>query len=135
MDKLHKLEEDQEKNPKDQPLTSPGDHIAEDTANQLEIKALLFEQLEQVIDPELGIDVVNLGLIYDCSLNNQGHAHVLMTLTTMGCPLVDILAYDIEAALLALEAVTSVEVEITFDPPWSVDKMSRYAKIALGINM
>lgn len=95
----------------------------------------LYKALEKVIDPELGIDIVNLGLIYDINLNEQGTAKVLMTLTTMGCPLIDMIAFDIERALLAVDGVEKVEIELTFDPAWSIDRMSRYAKIALGVSL
>ncbi len=100
----------------------------------MDMKEKLFNQLEKVIDPELGIDIVNLGLVYDVTLNDGKKANVLMTLTTMGCPLIDVIAYDIEKALLQLDEVDAVHIELTFNPPWSVDRMSRYAKIALGIN-
>lgn len=100
----------------------------------MEAKDKLMHQLEKVIDPELGIDIVNLGLVYDVTLNEEGHANVLMTLTTMGCPLIDVIAYDIEKALLELDEVKTVHIELTFNPAWNVDRMSRYAKIALGIN-
>lgn len=94
----------------------------------------LMQKLEKVIDPELGIDIVNLGLIYEAKLTEEGVAEILMTLTTIGCPLLDIIAFDIEAALLELEEVKEVAIELTFDPAWSIDKMSRYAKIALGVS-
>lgn len=95
----------------------------------------LYQALEKVIDPELGIDIVNLGLIYNIDLDDEGTAKVLMTLTTMGCPLIDMIAFDIERALLALEEVKKVDIELTFDPAWSIDRMSRYAKIALGVSL
>ena len=100
----------------------------------MEIKDKLYEALSHVIDPELGIDIVNLGLIYDVNLKEDGQAHVLMTLTTMGCPLIDVIAYDIETSLMKLDEVDKVEIELTFNPPWSIDRMSRYAKIALGVS-
>lgn len=94
----------------------------------------LMQQLEKVIDPELGIDIVNLGLIYEAKLTDEGVAEILMTLTTIGCPLLEIIAFDIESALLELDEVNEVEIELTFEPAWSIDKMSRYAKIALGVS-
>lgn len=111
------------------------DYLIDEEGEVMEMKEKLFEQLEKVIDPELGIDIVNLGLIYDINLNEDKEAHVLMTLTTMGCPLVDIIAFDIEKALLELDEVETVKIELTFDPAWSIDRMSRYAKIALGVSL
>lgn len=97
-------------------------------------KAELFERLENVIDPELGIDIVNLGLVYDVELKEGGVAHVFMTLTTPACPLADIIFDEVNREVMALPYVKEVDLELTFYPPWSPDRMSRYAKIALGFN-
>ncbi|TFD99278.1 metal-sulfur cluster assembly factor [Jeotgalibacillus salarius] len=89
--------------------------------------------LEQVIDPELGIDIVNLGLVYDVFMDDAGNAEVKMTLTSMGCPLAPVIVDQVKAALADVPEVKEVEVNIVWSPPWSKDNMSRYAKIALGI--
>lgn len=86
-----------------------------------------------VIDPELGIDIVNLGLIYDIRFDDSGHTEIDMTLTTMGCPLADLLTDQIYDALKDVPEVLDVDVKLVWSPAWSVDKMSRYARIALGI--
>lgn len=99
-----------------------------------EKKAELFEQLENVIDPELGIDIVNLGLVYDVALKEDGVVHVFMTLTTPACPLADIIFDEVHREVMSLPYVKEVDLELTFYPPWSPDRMSRYAKIALGFN-
>jgi|SRR5699024_9717458 len=93
----------------------------------------LIGALENVIDPELGIDIVNLGLVYDVELNDEGTAIVTMTLTAMGCPLAGHIEADVKRALIDLPEVKDTEVNIVWSPPWSKDRMSRYAKIALGI--
>ncbi|MGY3777651.1 metal-sulfur cluster assembly factor [Isobaculum melis] len=98
-----------------------------------EIKERILEALEQVIDPELGIDIVNLGLIYEVELFNGGHCLVQMTLTTMGCPLADVITEQIHAALKEVPEVSETEVKLVWYPAWSTDRMSRYARIALGI--
>lgn len=98
-----------------------------------EMKDYLIGALENVIDPELGIDIVNLGLIYDVELNDEGTAVVTMTLTTMGCPLAGHIEADVKNAFEDLPEVKDSEVNIVWSPPWTKDKMSRYAKIALGI--
>ncbi len=95
----------------------------------------ILDLLTKVIDPELGIDIVNMGLIYEVTLDEAGKCSVIMTLTTMGCPLVDYIVGDIKFALEHLPGVETVECQITFDPPWDLTKMSRYARIALGIPM
>ncbi|MGM7700875.1 metal-sulfur cluster assembly factor [Pseudalkalibacillus sp. Hm43] len=98
-----------------------------------EMKEKMMEALEEVEDPELGIDIVNLGLIYDVELDEEGMAKVTMTLTAMGCPLAGTIANDVRNALIDFPEVKDVDVNIVWNPPWTKDKMSRYAKIALGI--
>lgn len=97
------------------------------------LKDNLLGALENVIDPELGIDIVNLGLIYGVEMDDEGLCTVTMTLTSMGCPLAGHIEQDIRRALADLPEVKEINVEIVWNPPWGKDKMSRYAKIALGI--
>lgn len=97
------------------------------------LKENLLGALENVIDPELGIDIVNLGLIYDVDLDEAGLCTVTMTLTSMGCPLAGHIEADIRGALADIPQIKEIDVNIIWDPPWGKDKMSRYAKIALGI--
>lgn len=99
----------------------------------VQYKDELTDQLMRVLDPELGLDIVNLGLIYEVSMNEEGDCEVLMTLTTIGCPLVDIIQAEIMYALNELDFVNETYCELTFDPPWSIDRMTRYGRIALGI--
>lgn len=105
------------------------------TNEQIEdIKNRILESLEQVIDPELGIDIVNLGLVYEIHFNDEnGDTQIDMTLTTMGCPLADLLTDQIHDAMSDVPEVSKVEVRLVWYPAWTVDKMSRYARIALGI--
>ncbi|MFC3420157.1 metal-sulfur cluster assembly factor [Salinicoccus hispanicus] len=90
--------------------------------------------LENVIDPELGIDIVNLGLVYGVHLDEDGIAGVEMTLTSMGCPMGPQIVDQVKTALSELPEVEETEVNIVWNPPWDKDKMSRYAKIALGVS-
>ena len=93
-----------------------------------------LESLEQVIDPELGIDIVNLGLIYEIRFDEtNGETEIDMTLTTMGCPLADLLTDQIYDAMSDVPEVTKTDVKLVWYPAWTVEKMSRYARIALGI--
>ena len=92
-------------------------------------------QLETVIDPELGIDIVNLGLVYGIDLNEAGVCEVQMTLTTMGCPLADVIMNDVKRALLKIEFIQEVNVEFVWYPAWDPSRMSRYARIALGVKV
>lgn len=98
-----------------------------------EMRDSMMGALEQVIDPELGIDIVNLGLIYDVELQDEGKAVVTMTLTSLGCPMGPMIVDQVKTALSELPEVNEVEVNIVWQPAWSKDNMSRYAKMALGV--
>lgn len=117
-------------------LSEPrSDQLSEKNANvKEEMNQRIIEQLELVIDPELGIDIVNLGLIYEVDYRENKLAYVLMTLTTPACPLADVIFDEVDRAVKALPEVDDVELEISFYPPWQPDRMSRYAKIALGFS-
>jgi len=97
------------------------------------IKDRILAALENVIDPELGIDIINLGLVYEISFEDSGALEIKMTLTTMGCPLADLLTQQINDAMEEVPEVTETKVNLVWYPAWTVDKMSRYARIALGI--
>ena len=90
--------------------------------------------LEKVIDPELGIDLVNLGLIYDVQVDDAGHCTITMTLTTMGCPLGDFLNDAITEAATSVEGVKDCKINLVWEPVWGIDRMSRFAKTALGLH-
>lgn len=96
------------------------------------LKQKVMKQLSLVIDPELGVDIVGLGLIYDVEISER-HCQINMTLTTPGCPLSGLLDIDIQEKVLALKEIDSVEVKLVWYPVWSVDRMSTAAKMALGI--
>ncbi|MFZ1720419.1 MAG: metal-sulfur cluster assembly factor [Candidatus Moraniibacteriota bacterium] len=89
-------------------------------------------KLKLVKDPELGVSLVDLGLIYETSISKEGIAHVKMTLTTMGCPLFPVIQKDIENHLMEVPEVNEVKIELTFDPPWDPSKMTDEAKAQLG---
>ncbi|KMY49070.1 metal-sulfur cluster assembly factor [Peribacillus loiseleuriae] len=98
-----------------------------------DLKDNLMGALEQVIDPELGVDIVNLGLVYDVDMDEAGMVIVTMTLTAMGCPLAGTIVDNVKYVLEDIPEVKDSDVNIVWSPPWSRDRMSRYAKIALGI--
>lgn len=97
-------------------------------------KKTILKALEAVLDPELGISIVALGLIYDVTINREGRCHITMTLTTMGCPLFGAIQKDIENRIMAVSGIEDVETDLTFDPPWSTQKMSPEARIQLGLD-
>jgi metal-sulfur cluster biosynthetic enzyme len=87
--------------------------------------------LRAVEDPELGMDIVELGLLYDAEVDG-GKVHVTYSLTSMGCPVGPLIEQQIREAVEALVGVEEVETEITWNPPWTPDKMSEDAKFILG---
>lgn len=88
------------------------------------------EALEDVTDPELPISIVDLGLVYDVTVED-GHASVDMTLTAMGCPAAQLITEEVSERLLELDGVDSVDVEIVWDPVWTKDKMTDAGKMQL----
>lgn len=98
-----------------------------------DIKNRVTEAMELVIDPELGIDIVNLGLVYEVNVFNGGYCEIKITLTTMGCPLADVITEDILNAMKTIPEITETDVKLVWYPAWDTSRMSRYARIALGI--
>ncbi|MBU0668049.1 metal-sulfur cluster assembly factor [Patescibacteria group bacterium] len=86
-------------------------------------KHLYYKILNRVLDPELGIGVADMGLIYDVKVDKKGFAHVVMTLTSMGCPLAPDIAADIDSIMRTTKGVKDVDIEVVWDPPWTPDKM------------
>ena len=93
----------------------------------------VMDALKKVIDPELGIDLVNLGLIYGIDVDEKGHCEVTMTLTTMGCPISDVLYSMIKKAVLGVDGIKECDINLVWEPAWSPAKMSRFARMALGV--
>ncbi|MEK9782551.1 MAG: SUF system Fe-S cluster assembly protein [Flavobacteriales bacterium] len=89
--------------------------------------------LKTIYDPEIPVDIYELGLIYDVFVNEESEVKVLMTLTTPNCPVAETLPAEVEQKVASLKEVKSAEVEITFDPPWTQDLMSEEAKLELGM--
>ena len=94
-------------------------------------KEAVFEALRRVEDPELGMDIVDLGLVYDVEVEDA-NVKVIHSLTSMGCPAGPMIQEGMHDAVAALPGVEEVEVELTFDPPWTPDRMSDDAKFILG---
>ncbi|MBF12359.1 MAG: FeS assembly SUF system protein [Flavobacteriaceae bacterium] len=89
--------------------------------------------LKTIFDPEIPVDIYELGLIYDVLVNEDFEVKILMTLTTPNCPVAETLPMEVEEKVKSLDEVKSAEVEITFDPPWTQDLMSEEAKLELGM--
>lgn len=89
--------------------------------------------LKNIPDPEIGVSLWDLGLVYRIDIDKKsGKVAILMTLTTVGCPLFDQIAGPIREEVGKLTGVKSVDIELTFEPPWSMDRMSEEAKVQLG---
>lgn len=98
------------------------------------IEEQVREKLHLVLDPELGISIVELGLIYRIAVDSDGKCTITMTLTTMGCPLFGQIRKEIEDRVMELEEIEDVETVLTFDPPWTIALMTPEAKIQLGLD-
>ena len=104
--------------------------------SNIDVNALgekIVRVLKTIFDPEIPVDIYELGLIYDFFVNEEYEVKVLMTLTTPNCPVAETLPLEVEENVKSLDDVKDAEVEITFDPPWSQDLMSDEAKLELGM--
>ena len=104
--------------------------------SNLDVNALgekIVRVLKTIFDPEIPVDIYELGLIYDVFVNEDRDVKILMTLTTPNCPVAETLPLEVEEKIRSIDEVNNAEVEITFDPPWSQDLMSEEAKFELGM--
>jgi len=99
----------------------------------MSIRQDIVAALKKVYDPEMPVNIYELGLIYDLTVDDAGCAAVRMTLTAPNCPVAGTMPGEVERAVRAVPGVSDVKLELTFDPPWSKDRMSEAAKLALGI--
>jgi FeS assembly SUF system protein len=93
----------------------------------------VIDVLQSIYDPEIPVDIYELGLIYDVQVSDEADVHILMTLTSPNCPVAESMPAEVREKTRSLDKVKSVEVELTFDPPWTKDLMSEEAKLELGI--
>ena len=93
----------------------------------------IVRTLKTIFDPEIPVDIYELGLIYDVFINEDHEVKVLMTLTTPNCPVAETLPLEVEEKVKSINEVKNAVVEITFDPPWNQDLMSEEAKLELGM--
>lgn len=98
-----------------------------------ELGEKIVRVLKTIYDPEIPVDIYELGLIYDVMVNTDSDVHILMTLTTPNCPVAESLPLEVEEKVKSLDLVKDCEVEITFDPPWTQDLMSEEVKLELGM--
>lgn len=96
-------------------------------------KEEILAKLKTILDPELKINVVDLGLIYEISLDSQSNVEILMTLTTPFCPLSAFFEKELMSAVKKVKDIKDVKINLTFDPPWDASKMSEEARLQLGL--
>ena len=105
----------------------------EEYKDEVNLGEQIVKTLKGIYDPEIPVDIYELGLIYDVMINTDDEVKILMTLTSPNCPVAESLPREVEEKIRKIEHVKDVEVEITFDPPWSKDLMSEEAKLELGM--
>ena len=93
----------------------------------------IVKKLKTIYDPDIPVDIYELGLIYDVMVNTDFEVKILMTLTSPNCPVAETLPLEVEEKVKSIDNVKAAEVEITFDPPWTKDLMSEEAKLELGM--
>ncbi len=98
----------------------------------IEIKNDVMEAMKTIFDPEIPVNIYELGLVYEVNVDPVNNVHVLMTLTAPNCPAAQTLPKEVEEKAKSVEGVKDVKVEITFDPPWDQEMMSEAAKLELG---
>ncbi|MCO6564604.1 MAG: DUF59 domain-containing protein [Apibacter sp.] len=106
------------------------------TLNEEQIQSLsekIVEKLKTVYDPEIPVDIYELGLIYDIQISTEGDVEILMTLTTPNCPVAETLPMEVEEKIGTIDEAKEVNVKITFEPSWDKDMMSEEAKFNLGL--
>ncbi len=103
-----------------------------DETTRLNIEENIVKMLKTVFDPEIPVDVYNLGLIYNIDVQDNGHVRIDMTLTAPSCPASEFLMEDIRMKVESVEGVKSLDVQLVFEPEWDKDMMSEEAKLELG---
>ena len=106
--------------------------MSETTIDTHDLGEKIVKVLKTIFDPEIPVDIYELGLIYDVFVNEDQEVKILMTITTPNCPVAETLPVEVEEKVKSLNEIKDAEVEITFDPPWTQELMSEEAKLELG---
>ena len=97
------------------------------------LKDAIIEQLHRVFDPEIPVDIYDLGLVYEVNVSKDNNVHILMTLTSPNCPVAESMPQEVREKVLGVKGVKDVNVELTFEPPWDQEMLSEEAKLELGL--
>ena len=127
--------------PSDKPQPSPDASTAQaaeapftaDPLNTLKFKPLLVDAVSKVFDPEIPVNIYELGLVYDLDVDNASNVQVRMTLTAPACPAAQTIPLDVERRIREVPGVNNVKVDVVWDPPWTREMMSEVAKLTLGM--
>jgi len=111
----------------------PVSDIVDDPLRSLELKPQVLETLSSIYDPEIPVNIYELGLIYDVVVDRDGAVGVRMTLTAPGCPAAQTLPVEVKRKVEAIPGVTEARVDVVWEPPWDKDRMSDAAKLQLGL--
>jgi FeS assembly SUF system protein len=120
--------------PAEPPPAPPADPVNLSPSDLEALRGKIIDALHTCFDPEVPVNIYELGLIYDLILKPDGHVNVLMTLTTPACPVAGSLPGEVERKIRAIPNVTAVKVDLVWDPPWDKDRMSEAAKLQLGMD-
>ena len=116
------------------PLPSRQRHnLKKNKMDKKQLEAAIVEKIKTVYDPEIPVNVYEIGLIYEINITDEGRVNILMTLTSPNCPVAESLPLEVKNKTEEVEGVTEAEVELTFDPPWDMDMLSDEAKLDLGM--
>lgn len=99
----------------------------------LPLESKIVETLKSIYDPEIPVNIYDLGLIYEIDVHDRGQVKITMTLTAPNCPLADVLLQEVDEKIKAIDGVTDVELKLVFDPPWDKDMLSDEARLELGL--
>ena len=99
----------------------------------MELKEKIIEEIKKIYDPEIPVNIYDLGLIYDIKVENKNTAKVKMTLTSPNCPVAESLPKEVKDGIMQVEGIENVDLDLVWDPPWDKDRMSEAAKLELNL--
>ena len=99
----------------------------------MELKEKIIEEIKKIYDPEIPVNIYDLGLIYDVKVENKNTAKVKMTLTSPNCPVAESLPKEVKDGIMQVEGIENVDLDLVWDPPWDKDRMSEAAKLELNL--
>lgn len=119
--------------PEDPAPVQQDERLTPDPLNTLKYKPLIIEALSNVFDPEIPVNIYELGLVYDIDVDGAANVSIRMTLTAPACPAAQTIPVDVERRVREVSGLNDVKVSVVWDPPWTRDRMSDAAKLALGM--